>query len=119
MQLYIDMNPQSEICYTLAFGKDLIIEPETRQVMLQGSELRLTRKEYDLLFWLASNPGKVYSCGQLYDHVWDDQAAYNVDEVVKYHIKSLRKKLTVSNAEYIKNVWGIGYRFANATELRG
>ena len=119
MQFYIDMNPQSEICYTLAFGKDLIIEPETRQVMLQGSELRLTRKEYDLLFWLASNPGKVYSCGQLYDHVWDDQAAYNVDEVVKYHIKSLRKKLTVSNAEYIKNVWGIGYRFASATELRG
>lgn len=51
MQLYNDMNPQKdELCYTLAFGKELIIEPETRLVKLQGRELRLTRKEYDLLF---------------------------------------------------------------------
>lgn len=119
MRLYQDMNPQSELCYTLAFGKDLIIDPDTRQVTLQGTELKLTRKEYDLLFWLASNPGKVYSCSQLYDHVWDEFAIGNVDEVVKYHIKSLRRKLTTTNAEYIKNVWGIGYRFAQTAELRG
>lgn len=118
MRLYQDLNPQSELCYTLAFGKDLVIEPETRRVMLQGNELKLTRKEYDLLFWLASNPGKVYSCNQLYDHVWDENSAFNVDEVVKYHIKSLRKKLTPTSAEYIKNVWGVGYRFANTTELK-
>lgn len=117
MRNYIALNPQADLCYTLAFGNDLVIEPDTRYVTLQGQELRLTPKEYDLLFWLASNPGKVYSCGQLYDHVWDEFAIGNVDEVVKYHIKSLRKKLTVSNAEYIKNVWGIGYRFANAAEL--
>lgn len=119
MQLYIDMNPQRDgLCYTLAFGKDLVIEPDTRRVVLQGQELRLTPKEYDLLFWLATNPGKVYSCDQLYDHVWDELAIGNVDAIIKYHIKSLRKKMTASNAEYIKNVWGIGYRFANATELR-
>lgn len=118
MQLYVDMNPQDDICYTLAFGKDLVIEPDTRYVTLQGSELKLTRKEYDLLFWLASNPGKVYSYGQLYDHVWDELAVGNVEDVVKYHIKSLRKKMTASSAEYIRNVWGIGYRFANAAELR-
>ena len=118
MQLYIDMNPQRDgLCYTLAFGKDLVIEPDTRRVVLQGRELKLTRKEYDLLFWLASNPGKVYSCGQLYDHVWDEFAIGNVDDVVKYHIKSLRKKLTLSSAEYIKNVWGVGYKFANAAEV--
>lgn len=118
MQLYMDMNPQADLCYTLAFGNDLVIEPETRYVTLHGEELKLTRKEYDLLFWLASNPGKVYSYGQLYDHVWDEFAVGNVDDVVKYHIKSLRKKMTASDAEYIRNVWGIGYRFANATELR-
>lgn len=118
MQLYIDMNPQADLCYTLAFGNDLVIDPDTRHVTLQGQELKLTRKEYDLLFWLASNPGKVYSYGQLYDHVWDELAIGNVEDVVKYHIKSLRKKMTASNAEYIRNVWGVGYRFANATELR-
>ena len=118
MQLYIDMNPQADLCYTLAFGNDLVIDPDTRHVTLQGQELKLTRKEYDLLFWLASNPGKVYSYGQLYDHVWDELAIGNVEDVVKYHIKSLRKKMTASNAEYLRNVWGVGYRFAKATELR-
>lgn len=118
MQLYIDMNPQADLCYTLAFGNDLVIDPDTRHVTLQGQELKLTRKEYDLLFWLASNPGKVYSYGQLYDYVWDELAIGNVEDVVKYHIKSLRKKMTASNAEYIRNVWGVGYRFAKPTELR-
>lgn len=118
MQLYIDTHPKSELCYTLAFGNDLIIEPDRRRVRLQGRDLRLTKKEYDLLFWLASNPGKVFSCDQLYDHVWDDFAIGNVEEVIKYHIKSLRKKLTTSNAEYIKNVWGVGYKFSNDIETR-
>ena len=69
-----------------------------------------------MLFWLASNPGKVFTREQLYDHVWEEQAAHNVDEVVKHHIKTLRKKLTASNTEYIKNVWGIGYRFEHDIE---
>ena len=119
MQHYLALNPQTSLCYTLALGNDLVIEPETRFVTLQGQELKLTRKEYDILFCLASNPGKVYNCEQLYDHVWDELAIGDVKQVVQYHIKSLRKKLTVSEAEYIKNVWGVGYRFANAVELRG
>ena len=119
MRNYLAMNPQTDLCYTLAFGKDLVIEPDTRFVSLQGQELKLTRKEYDILFWLASNPGRVYNCEQLYDHVWDELAVGDVKQVVQYHIKSLRKKLIVSEAEYIKNVWGVGYRFANAIELRG
>lgn len=118
MQLYVDLHPESKLCYTLAFGNDLVIEPERRCVKLQGRDLRLTKKEYDLLFWLASNPGKVFSCDQLYDHVWDEFAIGNVEEVIKYHIKSLRKKLTASSAEYIKNVWGVGYKFANDIEVR-
>ena len=118
MQLYIDLHPESKLCYTLAFGNDLVIEPDTRRVKLQGRDLRLTKKEYDLLFWLASNPGKVFTCDQLYDRVWDEFAIGNVEEVIKYHIKSLRKKLTASSAEYIKNVWGVGYKFSNEVETR-
>lgn len=119
MQLYMEMHPENDdICYTLAFGKDLIIEPDTRQVMLNGKQLKMTRKEFDLLLLLASNAGRVFSCDQLYDQVWDDQAAFNVEEVVKYHIKSLRKKLMASDTEYIHNVWGIGYRFEQCAAQR-
>lgn len=111
MQLYIDLHPQAKACITLAFGKDLIIDPDSRQVFLKGKELKLTRKEFDLLFCLASNPGKVFTRDQLYDRLWDEQSAFNVDDVVKAHIKALRQKLSESEMEYIKNVWGVGYRF--------
>lgn len=97
--------------YTLAFGKNLVIDPHTRQVILGGRELKLTPKEFDLLFCLASNPGRVFSREQLYAQIWDEYSAYNVDEVVKAQIKSLRRKLSDVGKEYIKNVWGIGYRF--------
>lgn len=119
IQMYIDHHHKGKICYTLAFGNDLLIDPSTRQVFVHGKELKMTRKEFDLLFCLASNPGKVFTREQLYDHIWDEHSAYNVDDVVKHHLKTLRKKLTSSNAEYIKNVWGIGYRFEHDTEKDG
>lgn len=109
---YINENPQCHRCYTLIFGGNLTIDPISRQVTLAGEELNLTRKEFDLLFCLASHAGQVLSREQLYQMVWDENSAYNVDETVKAHIKSLRKKLTPAGAEYIKNVWGIGYRFS-------
>ena len=111
MQLYCELKPQQEVCYTLAIGKDLVVDPLSRQALLNGKDLRLTRKEFDLLFCLASNPGQVFSREQLYNHVWDEHSAYNVDEVVKAQIKTLRQKLSITGNEYIKNVWGIGYRF--------
>ena len=119
MQMYSEVAPEGNLCYTLAFGNDLIIDPSTRQVFIHDKELKMTRKEFDLLFRLASNPGKVFTREQLYDHIWDDQSVYNVDDVVKHHIKTLRKKLTASNAEYIKNVWGVGYRFEHDAETDG
>lgn len=111
MQLYCELKPQQEICYTLTLGKDLIIDPLTRQVQLNGKALPFTRKEFDLLYCLASNPGQVFSREQLYDQVWDEHAAYNVDEVVKAQIKLLRQKLSMTGKEYIQNIWGVGYRF--------
>lgn len=116
MQLYCDLKPQKEVCYTLAFGKDLVIDPSTRQVFLNGKDLRLGKKEFNLLFCLASNPGQVFSRAQLYDHVWEEHSAYNVDEVVKAQIKLLRQKLSDTGRDYIKNVWGVGYRFHNESD---
>ena len=113
MELYCELKPQREICYTLAFGKDLVINPQTRQVLLNGRDLQFTRKEFDLLFCLASNPGQVFSREQLYEQVWDEHSAYNVDDVVKAQIKLLRQKLSSTGRDYIKNVWGVGYRFHN------
>lgn len=111
MQLYVELADQEKRCYTLAFGMDLIIDPIGHQATLKGEPLDLTRKEFDLLFTLASNAGRVMSREQLYNLAWNEGNSYNIDETVKAHIKALRRKLTPSGAEYIKNVWGIGYQF--------
>lgn len=111
MEMYVELNSEKQECFTLVCGKDLIIDPERRQVFLKGKELHLTRTEFDLLFCLASNPGKVFSRTQLYDRVWNEYASFNVDDVVKAHIKAIRQKLSETNKDYIKNVWGVGYRF--------
>lgn len=109
--LYIDLKPTEHSHYTLAFGKNFIIEPLKRQVIVHDRMIDLTRKEFDLLFCLASHPGQVLSREQLYSQIWDTDTAFDVDEIVKSHIKTLRKKLAGSDIDYIKNVWGVGYRF--------
>lgn len=111
IKMYLEFHSSKNIGYTLAYGKDLIIDPLSRQVFLKRNEVYLTKIEFDLLFYLASNPGQVFTREQLYYQVWNDQAVYNVDDVVKAHIKALRKKLSNSDVEYIKNIWGVGYRF--------
>lgn len=116
MQLYLESSPHGSVCYTLAFGNDLVIDPSTRQIFVKGREIDVTRKEFDILFCLASNPGRVFTKEQLYDQVWDEQSAYNIDDVIKTHIKTLRQKLSETDSEYIKNVWGVGYRFQKRIE---
>lgn len=112
MELYAQLHTSESRCYTLAFGMDLIIDPVKHQATLKGEPLNLTRKEFDLLFHLASHAGQVLSREQLYNAVWKETTAYNVDEQVKAHIKALRRKLIPAGKEYIKNEWGVGYRFS-------
>lgn len=97
--------------YTLSFGTELMINPTYRQVSLEGNWLNLTRKEFDLLYFLASSPGQVFTREQIYRNVWHGETDYHVDEAVKSSIKALRKKLNPASKEYIENVRGVGYRF--------
>lgn len=113
MQLYVELADKERRYYTLVFGKDLMIDPKSRKATLRGEALNLTKKEFDLLFCLARHAGQVLSREQLYTQVWENDHSYNVDNLVKAHIKTLRKKLTPANREYIKNVWGIGYCFTD------
>lgn len=116
MGLYTQLHTSESRCYTLAFGMDLIIDPASHQATLKGEALNLTRKEFDMLLCLASHAGQVLSKEQIYSAVWNEDVAYNIDESVKSHIKTLRKKLMPSGKEYIKNEWGIGYRFSPEDE---
>ncbi len=111
MEMHSKHSPRQMVSHQLSFDRDLIIDSVSRRVFLKGQELSLTRKEFDILHCLARHPGQVFSRGQLYSYIWEEDIGYNIDEIVKAHIKTLRKKLSVSDREYIENVWGVGYRF--------
>lgn len=95
----------------VVFGSELIIIPCFRQVFIDGESLLLTRKEFDLLYYLASHPCQVFSLEQLYSHVWKDNFVEAGDKTVRTHIQTLRKKLAERGMDIICNVWGVGYKF--------
>lgn len=119
MQLHINSNPSNCIYFTLVFARGLTIDTVRRQVFLKNKEVSLTKTEFDLLLFLASDPGRVFSRAQIYEMVWKEPAAHNIDDVVKTHIKTLRQKLSKANIECIKNVWGVGYRFLDDVSDKG
>ena len=89
----------------------LRVEPATRRVLLDGEELSLTMREFDLLAYLASHPGRVYSRDQLMEAVWDEPF-FEDTSTVTVHVRRLRAKLGDDPAEprFIETVWGVGYR---------
>jgi two-component system alkaline phosphatase synthesis response regulator PhoP len=87
--------------------KEITIDREGYKVFLRGKELSLPRKEFDLLFYLASRKGKVLDRQTLLNNVWGDNV-YVVDRTVDVHIRKIREKL---GSEFIETVKGVGYRF--------
>ena len=90
----------------------LRIEPATRRVFLDGDELMLTQREFDLLAYLAMRPGRVFSRDQLMEAVWD-YPFFTDTSTVTVHVRRLRAKLgdDPSDPRFIETVWGVGYRF--------
>lgn len=91
----------------------LTISAENRRVLLEGAEVNLTAREFDLLYYLASNPGRVYSRVQLLDKVWG-YSYEGYEHTVNTHINRLRAKIEEdpSKPVRVQTVWGVGYKFA-------
>jgi DNA-binding response OmpR family regulator len=91
----------------------LELDASTREVRKDGEELKLTAKEFDLLWFLASNPRRVFSRDQLMSRVWGYEAALDTGTVT-VHVRRLREKIeeSPSHPRFLQTVWGVGYRFA-------
>jgi DNA-binding response OmpR family regulator len=96
----------------LAFG-EIELDAGAREARKAGTELRLTAKEFDLLWFLASHPRRVFSRDQLMSRVWGYAAALDTGTVT-VHVRRLREKIEddPSQPRYLQTVWGIGYRLA-------
>jgi DNA-binding response OmpR family regulator len=95
----------------LAYG-ELRIDPATRTVQVGEARPRLTAREFDLLWLLASHPRRVFTREQLLDSVWG-QSAYIDSSTVTVHVRRLREKIETdpSKPRRIQTVWGVGYKF--------
>ncbi len=93
-------------------ARDLKIMPLSRRVFLKAREISLTKREYDVLLFLASHPDRVFSREQLFERVWGEDALGDT-ATVTVHVNRLREKIEAdpSRPEYIETVWGVGYRF--------
>jgi DNA-binding response OmpR family regulator len=105
------VGPAATNAERLAFG-DLTIDAGTREVSKAGIEARLTAKEFDLLWFLATHPRQVFSRDQLMDRVWGYSPALDTGTIT-VHVRRLREKIEAEPARplFLQTVWGVGYRF--------
>lgn len=89
---------------------NLTIDPDKYEVYADGRLVSLTFKEYELLRYLASNPGRVFTRDTLLNRVWGEDY-FGGDRTVDVHIRRLRSKIEDSTHTYIDTVRNIGYRF--------
>ena len=91
---------------------ELTVDLSKRSVVMGNTEVMLTNREFEILYLLASSPGRVFSKEQIYDIVWEEP--YSGDyNIVMSHIRNIREKIedNPSKPFYIQTVWGVGYRF--------
>ena len=89
----------------------LRINTATKQVFVDGKEVRLTPTEFKILSLLMRNKGRVFSISDIYENVWDEPG-YNAENTVAVHIRKIRAKIEINprDPRYLKVVWGIGYK---------
>lgn len=90
---------------------DLSINDDTKEVICEDKNVKLTPTEYNILKFLVKNKGKVFSISQIYENVWEEES-FGTDNIIAVHIRHIREKIEINPKEpkYLKVIWGIGYK---------
>lgn len=109
---YTTLNPIAGNVAATMLLKDMVIDKVNRTVTVQNLLVELTGKEFDLLVFLASNKGRVFTKKQIYTQVWAEEYAFDDSNIMSF-ISKLRKKIEPNPEHpfYIQTVRGVGYRF--------
>lgn len=102
-----------------SFGKkefgDLIIDSKSYKVTYKDKEIHMTSREFELVDYLSDYPAQVFSKEQLYDNVWGLSGFGDLNTIAVY-IKRIREKFLVYGINYIKTVWGVGYKWEESSD---
>ena len=93
---------------------NLEINDVTKQVLVEGNQIKLTPTEYNILKFLTKHKGMVFSIDQIYEKVWEDEA-YGAENIIAVHIRHIREKIEINpkDPKSLKVIWGIGYKIEN------
>ena len=91
--------------------RGLVLNNETKEVHINGEEVKLTPMEFKILALLMENTGRVFPIEEIYERVWEEPF-YNSENTVAVHIRRIREKIEINPKEprYLKVVWGVGYK---------
>lgn len=114
LRRYTQLNPQSGAggqAQNEISIKGLTINKDNHKVTVYGEEVKLTPIEFDILYLLASNPGRVFSTDEIFEKVWNEKV-YEANNTVMVHIRRLRGKMKEDTRQnkIITTVWGVGYK---------
>ena len=114
LRRYTQLNPNSNVHETVKNEisiRGLTINKDNHKVTMYDEEVKLTPIEFDILYLLASNPGKVFSTDEIFEKVWNEKV-YEANNTVMVHIRRLRGKMKEDERQdkIITTVWGLGYK---------
>lgn len=103
----VNDHKQTDNCYIIG-GLELNLD--TKQVSVEGKNIKVTPIEFKILQLLMEYPGKVFSADNIYESVWQEDAIST--DTVMVHVRNLREKIEIDpkNPQYLKVVWGVGYK---------
>ncbi len=114
LRRYTQLNPNSSVHEAVKNEisiRGLTINKDNHKVTVYDEEVKLTPIEFDILYLLASNPGKVFSTDEIFEKVWNEKV-YEANNTVMVHIRRLRGKMKEDERQdkIITTVWGVGYK---------
>lgn len=111
LRRYIKMNRLDMMNENAIEVGDMRINTDTHEVIVNNKKVKLTPREFSILELLARNQGIVMSAEQIYEKVWKEEAIQS-ENTVMVHIRKIRERIetTPRNPQYIKTVWGVGYK---------
>lgn len=114
LRRYTQLNPQSSALQSAKNEisiRGLVINKDNHKVTVYDEEIKLTPIEFDILYLLASNPGRVFSTDEIFEKVWNEKV-YEANNTVMVHIRRLRGKMKEDTRQnkIITTVWGVGYK---------
>lgn len=106
MQRYTEHHKIGGRNYAIVDSAELLLDTAARKVSIAGKEIKLTRKEYDILLYMLMHRKQVLSFEQIYNAVWKEVFIAD-NSIIFFHVSRLRKKI---GERWIENVYGVGYR---------